>query len=214
MFRKEPSPEELSKEVEGLVGPEWDFSRYGFRCDRQSKRTLYRYYYCHIPADIEENGGLMSADDLLRVVRMLAAKGPETTFTILEKPAAIKVLESVTGAQAQLHWMQFGKWHLVFDDVYSAVNDPFNLSLGYSNGGDNFEVARLDNNHDDPMEFVSLGNLLALLEQAGLVKFRCGWCRTYQKLLRSCMGCERVRYCGKECQRADWMRHKSLCRKK
>ncbi len=135
-------------------------------------------------------------------------------FTILEKPAAIKVLESVTGAQAQLHWMQFGKWHLVFDDVYSAVNNPFNLSLGYSNGGDNFEVARLDNNHDDPMEFVSLGNLLALLEQAGLVKFRCGWCRTYQKLLRSCMGCERVRYCGKECQRADWMRHKSLCRKK
>jgi hypothetical protein len=32
------------------------------------------------------------------------------------------------------------------------------------------------------------------------------------KALRSCASCGVVSYCGKECQKADWKRHKERCK--
>jgi hypothetical protein len=44
---------------------------------------------------------------------------------------------------------------------------------------------------------------------------RCSNClleKKKSKALMSCASCRRVRYCGKECQVADWKRHKKCCK--
>ncbi|KAI9034594.1 hypothetical protein DFJ74DRAFT_700972 [Hyaloraphidium curvatum] len=39
----------------------------------------------------------------------------------------------------------------------------------------------------------------------------CGWCGKEVRGLKSCGRCKMVAYCGAECQRADWQRHKAVC---
>lgn len=39
----------------------------------------------------------------------------------------------------------------------------------------------------------------------------CRRCGTMEQRLKKCMSCRSVRYCSKECQRADWERHKMEC---
>jgi xylose isomerase len=39
----------------------------------------------------------------------------------------------------------------------------------------------------------------------------CRVCEALEKT-KKCSGCEKVYYCGRECQRADWKAHKSSCR--
>ena len=46
-----------------------------------------------------------------------------------------------------------------------------------------------------------------------LRKVKCRRCRKETKL-KKCAGCALVRYCGAECQNADWKRHKQFCGKK
>jgi hypothetical protein len=43
---------------------------------------------------------------------------------------------------------------------------------------------------------------------------RCNGCQkeTKAKALSNCSSCGKVRYCGKECQKADWKRHKERCK--
>ena len=42
---------------------------------------------------------------------------------------------------------------------------------------------------------------------------RCGLitCRASDQKMRRCGGCKSVRYCSKECQRADWKYHRAVC---
>lgn len=39
----------------------------------------------------------------------------------------------------------------------------------------------------------------------------CMKCGFSDRIVRRCTGCSFVRYCSKECQRADWKNHKELC---
>ena len=32
-------------------------------------------------------------------------------------------------------------------------------------------------------------------------------------ILKACTGCKKAKYCGKECQKQDWKRHKGVCKK-
>ena len=41
---------------------------------------------------------------------------------------------------------------------------------------------------------------------------RCAACGATGQGLSRCAGCRAVRYCGPECQRSDWRRHKASCR--
>ena len=42
----------------------------------------------------------------------------------------------------------------------------------------------------------------------------CGHCKQKKERLLTCTGCKSIKYCGSECQRADWRNHKSLCKEK
>lgn len=42
---------------------------------------------------------------------------------------------------------------------------------------------------------------------------QCGSCGATSGQLMSCAGCGKVRYCSRECQKADWKTHKSRCKK-
>jgi hypothetical protein len=42
----------------------------------------------------------------------------------------------------------------------------------------------------------------------------CNKVPTDQNTFPMCQGCYRVRYCSRECQRADWKEHKKICKKK
>ena len=41
----------------------------------------------------------------------------------------------------------------------------------------------------------------------------CGFCGQVEKKMMSCAGCGQVRYCGRECQKQAWPRHKQDCKK-
>jgi NAD(P)H-dependent flavin oxidoreductase YrpB (nitropropane dioxygenase family) len=43
---------------------------------------------------------------------------------------------------------------------------------------------------------------------------RCGALLAPGQTFASCAKCRRVRYCGKECQAADWREHKKACGKR
>ena len=54
-----------------------------------------------------------------------------------------------------------------------------------------------------------LGNSVAQQKMASNDK-ACRVCDAVEKT-KKCSGCEKVYYCGRECQRADWKAHKSSC---
>ena len=41
---------------------------------------------------------------------------------------------------------------------------------------------------------------------------RCGYCQKRTPSLKSCLGCHKVSYCGRDCQRAHWKQHKDYCK--
>ena len=40
----------------------------------------------------------------------------------------------------------------------------------------------------------------------------CGSCQQFKEKVMKCKGCKGIRYCSKTCQRADWPRHKAVCK--
>lgn len=44
-----------------------------------------------------------------------------------------------------------------------------------------------------------------------VVRYRCGHCDNLSPQMHKCSVCKIARYCNRECQRADWPKHKTLC---
>ena len=44
-----------------------------------------------------------------------------------------------------------------------------------------------------------------------LARWRCATCNEHLRKVRVCARCRLVSYCGRECQRAHWARHKAAC---
>ena len=46
------------------------------------------------------------------------------------------------------------------------------------------------------------------------IENKCNWCyETTPKIANRCSRCQKVYYCGRECQRKDWAAHKITCKK-
>jgi hypothetical protein len=46
------------------------------------------------------------------------------------------------------------------------------------------------------------------------IKESCASCGAKGNEMKVCVRCQGPRYCGRECQRADWPQHKRVCRSK
>jgi hypothetical protein len=218
LLRKEPSVSHLIEELDSFAGEAnngiWDLSKYGLTL--QFYRTLGLVLFCYVNYPTQTlqdessgSGGMMSMDDTLRLVQALKLQQE----TIYVKPLSIRLLEQVTGIRATLA-TTIGRWYLQ-NTIVSLFNNTYNLSLGYSDGVDNFEVFFMDNK--EPLEYVKLPNLLRLLEKKSLIVNRCMQCEDYTKLMKHCRGScsktSRSYYCDVECQKMHWVQHKSVCHK-
>ncbi|KAF8169934.1 hypothetical protein BJ912DRAFT_933544 [Pholiota molesta] len=85
--------------------------------------------------------------------------------------------------------------------------------------GNNFCCAMLDKQSEWMAAFGGLSPDFPNLHRlAGLQFPLSGSClncednKTAQSQLNRCGGCELVRYCGADCQKSDWKRHKKICK--
>ena len=57
-------------------------------------------------------------------------------------------------------------------------------------------------------------NIVLTLVCAKAVCGNCGRRERQNRRLFSCRGCANIAYCGKGCQKSDWLSHRACCRKK
>ena len=53
---------------------------------------------------------------------------------------------------------------------------------------------------------------LDVKQQQTSINEMCSYCKRRQYPLKKCLSCGKVQYCGKECQRKHWKKHKSTCK--
>lgn len=160
--------------------------------------------------------GVMSGADVDSAVAALLAE-PDRLRT---RPAAIVTLEALTGRPAYLKDNYFGGWHLYVHGEYSLFNNPFRVSLGYTDSADNFEVW-FKRAEGEPRGHVPLDALCAELRRRGYAKperseaapppkARCAVCGGAAG--HRCNRCHSRPYCSRDCQVKDWPTHRSECR--
>jgi TPR repeat protein len=125
------------------------------------------------------------------------------------------------------------KWYKKAAEQGHAVAQ-FNLGICYDNGNgvkkDREEAARWFKKAADQGD-VKAQKCLEDLKQAGVrittgmelmipnpnesaKKELCGWCGGLLRKNLWCSGCKKVAYCGADCQKKAWPKHKAECKKK
>ena len=79
----------------------------------------------------------------------------------------ILYLERLTGKTATRKHNSFGKWHIV-GQGYSMFNNPFKVSLGYTNGENNYEIWYM-NDEKEPQGYQTVDQIEKALHQFGLI---------------------------------------------
>ncbi len=162
-----------------------------------------------------EMHGVMSGADVDGALTALQAE-PDRLRT---RPAAVATLEALTGRTARLKDNYFGGWYLCVDGEYSLFNNPFRVSLGYTDSTDNFEVW-FKRTEDEPRGYVPLNELCAELRRRGYagparteappLKGQCAVCGA--AAAHRCSRCHARPYCSRGCQAKDWPTHRTECR--
>ena len=95
--------------------------------------------------------------------------------------------------------------------AYSLFNNPFGVSLGYTDSADSFEVWFLSRERE-PREYVPLAELCSELRQLGYARAAARPCAVCASPARHrCSLCHARRYCSVACQSADWPAHRKEC---
>lgn len=116
-----------------------------------SRGIMWFYYYDDdITTDNRLKMGAMGSNDVIKALEILE-KEPKK---LREKPESIKTLEKLTGDEAHIKLNSFGSWHLS-GNGYSLFNNPFCMTLGYTDSADNFEIWFMDK-ENEPREYQSL----------------------------------------------------------
>ena len=113
--------------------------------------------------DKDERSGCFSKSDICQIFEHL-----ESHQNALEKPGSIVILEKILDCEAKRKYGKFGSWHISKDGV-SMFNNPFQISLGYADGANNFEIWFMDL-EENPREYQSLGSTLLALHHFNKIK--------------------------------------------
>lgn len=77
------------------------------------------------------------------------------------KPKSIQFLEQKYSVTAVRKENYLGGWHIK-NEKYSLFNNPLNLSTGYTNSEDNFEIYIFS--EEEPRSYVSLNEIIDILD--------------------------------------------------
>lgn len=204
----------LTKAFGRPIDGKWE-TDYGFTISMVgATKLLYSYTYENIPfiepapSPLLPNShcdGLFGDEDVASIL----AKFIEDPDALRKKPSSIIALERATGIAAVRKHNYFGGWHLRMDDpFFSAFNNPFGVSTGYTKSEDRFEIWYGE--EEEPAPDCTLEYVFEVLGKLGYLTPRCRHCASVGKMLR-CAKCKIARYCGRECQLADWKEHKKNC---
>ncbi len=90
----------------------------------------------HVLRPVHARSGCLSQQDLVTVLKQLKSNPDK----LRHKPQSVKDLEKFTGIPAVLKYEGFGAWHLSKPNHFSVFNNPFGISLGYTDSADDFEA--------------------------------------------------------------------------
>lgn len=101
--------------------------------------------------------GVITASDLAYALEILE-KEPNK---FINKPHSIKFLEDKYSVKAVRKNNYLGGWH-IYTKKYSLFNNPLNLSGGYTNSENNFEIFVFS--EKEPRPYVSLQEIIKILD--------------------------------------------------
>lgn len=196
--------------------------------DKLTDFIYYKYdqtlqYYPHEKST--ECDGLVEKLDLPEIFEKL-----ETNPNMLnhKSPSIIIIENYVEGVEAKMKLDKLGAWHLyIHDYAISFFNNPFNLTTGYTDRENVFEIwfRKEDKN---PLEYVGLKQVMKMFSQRGLMKKQtptsfifnidfnlCSICQKSNTInsisLLQCSKCKNIKYCSRDCQLKGWSIHKRYC---
>ncbi|KZS91164.1 hypothetical protein SISNIDRAFT_457161 [Sistotremastrum niveocremeum HHB9708] len=150
---------------------------------------------------------------VIRLITRIPILGPcdlSTLLKELEPPA--------TTLQSKKCWL--------FPEMYQAINDFISRHSSTSNGWSSIvnQMTNMESVTSENSKVASIYRIppsTALFQRAFPAATRserirmdscCAWCHEYSVGLKKCSRCEKVKYCGKGCQKAHWNKsHKSEC---
>lgn len=158
MFRKDKDPIPMMKNFEAI--DDTIITPYGFSV-KSYKGFGYSYKYS---PELEFSGkddgkanGFIDNSDLAYALEILATH-PNKFRT---KPDSIIQLENKYSVTANRKENYLGGWHIC-TSKYSLFNNPLNLSTGYTDNENTFEIWILSEN--EPREYVSLMSVMKILD--------------------------------------------------
>lgn len=116
-------------------------------------------YDSDLPSIGKYSEGTLNSNDIIKCLQIFK-KDPNY---LRNKPESIVELEKVTGITASRSATKFGGWHLC-QPVWSAFNNPFGLSLGYTSDADHFEIW-FKGKEKDPREEQTIDQIIEAMKE-------------------------------------------------
>ena len=151
------------KNIENKKTLVWE-TPYGVSFSKMSS-FMWVYHYNKTLKFIKEGCyiGCLSGGDVYTILEQLKCDPNK----LKRKPESIKYLEQLTGNTAYRKHNSFGKWHLS-DEGFSMFNNPFGISLGYTNSENNYEIWYI-NNEKEPRERQTVNQIEKQLKEFNLI---------------------------------------------
>lgn len=157
-LRKDKDPIPMMKNFEAIDGT--IITPYGFSVKSDNKYG-YSYEYSSklefSDPNNSKSSGFITSSDLAYALEILA-KDPNK---FREKPKSIIQLENKYSVTANRKKNYLGGWH-IYTDRYSLFNNPLNLSIGYTENENTFEIWIFSEN--EPRDYVSLESIIEILD--------------------------------------------------
>lgn len=127
--------------------------------------TMWGYNYDDNLSSVSEydKEGTLSGSDIIKVIKQLNINPNK----LREIPEPIIYLGKLLKVNPKRKTNAFGKWHLHTGEI-SLFNNPFSLSLGYTNGPNDFEIWFIKK-EEEPRGYQSIVDIENALNEYGYI---------------------------------------------